>query len=140
MEWTRAKWGNISSFYNHEIGKDVLEVYLSDSVSKNNRARRVFIIDHGTLRGDKKFGTLASMLQEWRNITPHDGDDDYVFCNLYEGSSQSEPAEMGIYFSKLLKKLDLTKNKNGLKLSSYSYRHMGISNALRKGYVVYTIS
>jgi hypothetical protein len=47
---------------------------------------------------------------------------------------------MNVYFGKLLKRLDIRTDDDGRRLTAYSLRHAGISNAIRKGVDVFKIS
>jgi len=79
------------------------------------------------------------------------GDDDLIFSNTNEMGSQGKPANMGLYFSRMIKGFGKagTKganykafNKDDDKefYSSYSYRHRFITESLKKGVSPYFIS
>ena len=138
--WTRLKWKDLNfEFYHEGLGKNILEIWIDANIEKTNRERFVYIIDHDTLFSDKG-GTLANMLLRWKAITPYNGDDDLVFCNIDGRGARTKLTAMSRYFSALLKRLDIKKDKYDRMISAYSYRHAGISNALRKGISVFKVA
>lgn len=140
-EWRQLKWHNISTLFYDELGKDVLEVEIPKHVSKNKRNRNAYIIDYDTVHGDvEKEGTLIRMLKQWHEITPYGEDDDFIFCNIDERGDRNTAAMMNVYFGKLLKRLDIRTDDDGRRLTAYSLRHAGISNAIRNGVDVFKIS
>jgi len=138
-EWKRLKWKHIDYFFDEELNKFILEVSVPREISKNRHDRKVFIIDHKTIKGDTLKGTLGIMLDEWKGISPNNKDSDFIFCKL-ESDDTDKPAEMGVYFSKILKALKLNVDEDGKMISAYSYRHKGITEALIKGWDVFQVA
>jgi hypothetical protein len=131
-EWMRLKWKDVRSYYHDGLGKDVLEIYIPEAVSKVRVARYCYIIDHDTIfGGEDKQGTLARMLGIWKEMTPFAEQNDLIFSCVDGRGERGSITHMSRYFSKLLKKLDIKEDENGLPITSYSYRHKWISDAIR---------
>ena len=113
-------------------------------VSKNGNHRYVHIFDYGQIHNDSDnnsaVGTLAVMIDKWKSLSHKTDDDDYIFAYQRPFEPQNTPCKINQRFQHFLKTHNLRYDETGKAYSSYSYRHGGISTALRNGASTYVVS
>jgi len=115
----RIKWRDIRwkpNKYNPEDEDLVIDV--PASVSKVKKHRTTI----GTC-------SVAAHMRDWKEYSNWSERDDYVFCN-WGGDRQ---ATINVSFVKRCKQLGILYNHEGVKRTTYSCRHTGITFALNRG-------
>jgi len=127
------------------------EINISAAVAKTGEPRLIYVVDSGTTYRETRRSLLWDTMEEWRAMARYNDDDDYIFSNTNEMGAKYETANMGLYFSRMIKGFGKagTKAENYKAFvkedskefySSYSYRHRFITESLKKGVSPYFIS
>jgi len=146
------RFKDIQSYHDHTNNALLAEVKIRADVAKTGDPRIIYVIDSGVSYPNKegiRYSKLWKELEYWRKMARFNEDDDYIFSNTNAMGGQHLPANMGLYFSRMIKSFGkVGKGKNykpfviedGEEYSSYSYRHRFITESLKKGVSPYFIS
>ena len=124
------------------------QISIRAEVAKTGEPRTIYVVDSGsTYEG---VSLLWKTIEAWRSIARFNEPDDLIFSNTNVMGKRNEPAQMPLYFSRMIKSFGKagTRGENykpfvdaeGKEFSSYSYRHRFITEALKKGVSPYFVS
>ena len=140
QEWKQLKWKHLNIEHDPHTGKDILRVEIPANISKNDNHRYVHIYDYGQITPQVIEGTLSSMFRKWKDISKFTKDDDYIFARQKPSMSQDDPCNITQVFQRFLIANELRYTSGGEHVTSYSYRHGGISQVLRSGASTYVVA
>lgn len=146
------RWRDIKPRWDPENETELMEIFIDEEVSKVNRARYVYVVEHSNISEGTSY--LWSVLQSWKLQCLYKEDDDFIFGNVLSYGDRYKPATMSRYFNQMIQRgftshlkahpdskiRPLFKNPQGLEYSAYSYRHMYATEKLRQGVNVYYLS
>ena len=145
------RYKDIQAYQDHTNDALLAEVSIRAEVAKTGEPRIIYVVDSGSIHKESRRSLLWDTLVKWREMARFSDDDDLIFSNTNEMGKRGIPANMGLYFSRMIKGFGKagTKganykafNKDDDKefYSSYSYRHRFITESLKKGVSPYFIS
>lgn len=147
-EAKKLVWKNINIRYDDLNDVEILEIEITEKVSKVRMSRLVYVIDYATVEYGKS--SLKAVLDSWKAISPYIEDDDLIFCNVNKNGDRKTLANMPTYFTTMIKKTfgkgeaknfePLIRDSEGKEYSSYSYRHMWATQKLKDGVNIYFVA
>lgn len=142
------RFKDIKAYDDHVNNAVLAEVTISAKISKTNEPRTIYIIDSGATNSGSSL--VLEHLKKWQAMARFNEPDDLIFSNTNEMGERSKPAQMTLYFSRMIKTFGKAGSKaenyaefkaeDGKEYTSYSYRHRFITNAIKKGVTPYFIS